>query len=482
MARFEPHILAIPLPAQGHINPLMRLCKIMATHGFAVTFVNVEAIHNRINDLNDQAAAATNGGSNCKLGMIRSAHIPVPGLDMVLDSKMSLQQFCNATENIAVAIEPLIERLGQEGRPVTCIISDLFLSVSTQDVADKFNIPRIAFCTSSPSISLLRFYLSSGEISWEKSVAVRLEKPRGLFVEGLPGLAAKIINHDMPTFKHGNEDATEFVYRFVNRQCEVAYARATSIVVNSFDALEGLAMEILSSRTGKPVYGVGPLEEGDQGVSTSLWKEEAECLQWLEQQPAMSVLYVSFGSLAVLSDEQFQEILCGLQASRQRFLWVLRPGVVESPATAAELARTSTNTSLSYVVKWAPQLRVLSHPSVAGFLTHCGWNSTTEAIACGVPMLCWPHTADQFFNAKYIVEEWKVGLRFLAADLQEKGVVGRDEVQRVVTALVEGQEGAVIRQNAARLRQAARKCLQEGGSSYNSIHALVSSLRSSAAL
>jgi hypothetical protein len=122
------------------------------------------------------------------------------------------------------------------------------------------------------------------------------------------------------------------------------------------------------------------------------------------------VLYVSFGSLALVSVEQIEEIACGLEASGYPFLWVTRPNLIhgKSPAFGANfLERVEGRAQF---VEWAPQLDVLTHPSIGGFFTHGGWNSTIEGIAAGVPMLGWPYFSDQPMNCKCIELGWKVGL------------------------------------------------------------------------
>lgn len=64
------------------------------------------------------------------------------------------------------------------------------------------------------------------------------------------------------------------------------------------------------------------------------------------------------------------------------------------------------------MVGCAPQQKVLSHPSIACFLRHCGWNPTTEGVSDGLPFLCWPYFAEQFLNESYICDIRKVGQRF----------------------------------------------------------------------
>lgn len=120
--------------------------------------------------------------------------------------------------------------------------------------------------------------------------------------------------------------------------------------------------------------------------STSSWKEEEGCLHWLDQQPPLSVLYVSFGSVTLLSQCQFEEILSGLLSSQQRFLFVFRPDLLKAaPYTTFPSDFLAKSNEKGYVVNWAPQLNVLSHIFVGGFLTHAGWNSTIEAIAHVLP-------------------------------------------------------------------------------------------------
>ncbi|KAK9265974.1 hypothetical protein L1049_012508 [Liquidambar formosana] len=81
------------------------------------------------------------------------------------------------------------------------------------------------------------------------------------------------------------------------------------------------------------------------------------------------------------------------------------------------------------IVDWAPQKRVLSHPAIACFLSHCGWNSVMEGLSNGVPFFCWPQFADHFLIHAYVCDVWKVGLRL---DRDENGIIRREEFKKKV--------------------------------------------------
>lgn len=142
----------------------------------------------------------------------------------------------------------------------------------------------------------------------------------------------------------------------------------------------------------------------------SFWKEDSSCLDWLDNQNPNSVLYISFGSwVSPIGDSKIRSLALTLEALNQPFVWVL-PNSWRQGLPIGYLERVS-ETELGKVVLWAPQQQVLQHKAVGLYLTHCGWNSTVEAIQCRKRLLCYPIAGDQFLNCKYIVEVWKIGVR-----------------------------------------------------------------------
>ncbi|KAH0680169.1 hypothetical protein KY285_021197 [Solanum tuberosum] len=117
---------------------------------------------------------------------------------------------------------------------------------------------------------------------------------------------------------------------------------------------------------------------------------------------------------------------------------------------------------------WCPQEQVLSHPSIGGFLTHCGWNSTFESISYGVPMLCWPFFADQQTNSWFNCNRWGIGMEI-------DSNVKREVIEELVRELMVGEKGKEMKENALKWKKLAEKAINSSdGSSYMNFDKLVS--------
>jgi len=204
---------------------------------------------------------------------------------------------------------------------------------------------------------------------------------------------------------------------------------------------------------------IGPLmESGDEFRSLGqFWEEDLSCLNWLHQQPPCSVVYIAFGSFTVFDPRQLKELALGLDLTNRPFLWVVREDVGGSTKNTYPDEFKGTR---GKIVTWAPQQKVLSHPAIACFISHCGWNSTMEGVFNGVPFLCWPYFADQLFDKGYVCDEWKVGLGF---ELDEKGIISRWEIKKKVDQLL---GDASIRKRSQNLKEMVVRSIAERGQSY----------------
>lgn len=262
----------------------------------------------------------------------------------------------------------------------------------------------------------------------------------------------------------------------------LALVKTDGILVNTFDALEpdtlveinkGVVVPALP-----PVVAVGPLEPCDFNFAN----EEELTFSWLNVQPAGSVVYVSFGSRTALSGAQIKQLAEGLKMSECRFLWVVKSTKVDKE-DRVQLGELVGDEFLESVRErglvlngWVEQWGVLGHPAVGGFVSHCGWNSVTEAAWHGVPVLVWPQDGDQRINAG-VVEKSGFGIWERKWDWcgdQAQLVMG-SEIAKRVDELMSDQG---IRARATRIREEARRAVAVGGSSANSLVKVMEALKS----
>ncbi|KAM4078451.1 hypothetical protein ACJW30_09G038200 [Castanea mollissima] len=273
----------------------------------------------------------------------------------------------------------------------------------------------------------------------------------------------------------------------INASEEGAYG----VVVDSFVDLEPEYVKGYRKANGDKVWCIGPvslsnkadLDKAQRGNKSSI--DENQCLKWLDLWPQNSVVYACLGSLSRLTLLQLIELGLGLEACDQPFIWVIREdknGEIEKWIIEDGFEERTKGTGGLLI--WAPQVLILSHPAIGGFLTHCGWNSMLEAVCAGVPMVTWPMFAAQFFNEKLVVQVLKIGERVGAeiaiplGDEEKFGVlVKREEVWDALGKIMtEGKKTEDRRERARKLAEMAKIAI-EGGSSYLDIALLIEDIR-----
>ncbi|XP_028801787.1 7-deoxyloganetin glucosyltransferase [Neltuma alba] len=469
----KPHALVIPFPTQGHINPFLKLAKILHARGFHITFVNTEFNHKRL--LKSKGSDAFNGFTDFCFETIPD------GLPLTtMDATQNIPALCESTDKHCLGpFFHLVEKMlhDDDVPPVSCIVSDGIMSFTIR-ASQHFGIPNVAFWTHSACA-----FMSFRECKNLKEKGIIPLKDASYLTNGyldtkidwIPGMK-DVKLRDLPGI-YRTTDPNDFLLDFVPQQIEAA-SKASALMLPTFDALEPQVLNALSSMYPQ-LYTIGPLdlllhnqtpnssENNCESIKCNLWKEESDCLKWLDSKQPSSVLYVNFGSVIVMRPEQVIELAWGLANSKQSFIWVIRGDLVANGKAILPQEITEEIKERSLILGWCPQEEVLKHPAIGGFLTHCGWNSTIESISNGVPMICCPFFNDQMLHRRFVSREWGCGMEMESEELK------RDEVERLVRELMEGEKGVKLRDQARKWKKMAQEATQAGGSSSLNMDKLV---------
>nr|XP_028954952.1 UDP-glucose iridoid glucosyltransferase-like [Malus domestica] len=434
-------LVLFPCPYQGHINPMLQLGSFLHSKGFSIT-----VIHTQFNSPNPSTHPEftffpIQDGLTAE--EISSGNVLAFLLAINANCKASFRQ----------CLTQVMEQ--EPDNKITCAIRD-DLMYFTEAVAKDLNIPNIMLRTSSVTNVLARTAVpqlhSKGHIPFPDSQSLNP-------VPDFHPLRFK----DLPT---SNFDTFEKYSELVVNAFDVRTASA--MVWNTTDCLEQSSLAQIQQQFPVPIFSIGPLHKIEAAASSSLLEEDTSCIAWLLKQSNNSVIYVSLGSVASISEIELAQMAWGLANSKQPFLWVIRPGSV-SGSEWIELLPQGFIEAIGEggcIVKWAPQREVLSHRAMGGFWSHCGWNSTLESLSEGIPMICTPSFGDQKVHSRYVSQVWNVGMHM-------DNELERGEIERTVRKMMVDADGEVMRVRAKDLKEKIEVSLSNGGSSYNFLNKLV---------
>ncbi|KAL8232090.1 hypothetical protein R6Q57_001868 [Mikania cordata] len=384
-------IVLYPSLGMGHLISMVELGKLITKHHPSYSVI----ILTLIPFLHTGTFAAYVRHISATFPTITFHYLPDIHLDILLFPSMEAIMFeliRRSNPNVNNALKSI-----SESSNIGAFIIDFFCTAA-MSVARRFNLPVYYFFTSGACCLANFLYIPTiHRTSTEsfKDMNTLIHSP------GLPPIPSS--DMVVPMLDRTTTDYSDFL-----EICE-GFPKSDGIIINTFDSLEPRAIKAIADgvcvpdQPTPPIYSVGPLlaAGGD---------DSHECLKWLDLQPMGSVVYLCFGSLGVFTSEQLKEIAKGLEASGHRFLWVVRsppsnkkedrflpPPEPELDVVLPEGFLSRTKERGLVVKKWAPQVAVLGHKSVGGFVTHCGWNSVLEAVSFGVPMVAWPLYAEQRF-------------------------------------------------------------------------------------
>ncbi|XP_057450210.1 scopoletin glucosyltransferase-like [Lotus japonicus] len=400
----------------------------------------------------------------------------------------------------ATMLQQPLEHLLLQEHP-DCLVASALFPWTTHSAA-KFNIPRLVFHATGVfalcAAECVRIYQphEKDNVSSDADpfVIPHLPKP-----SGGGGKEITMARMSLPNYIKSNDDEAESRARIVNAIIE-SEVTSFGVVVNSFYELEQVYADYYNQVLGRKAWYVGPVslcsrgedednldkhkhKRGKQGSIDDELKERV-FFNWLDSQKPNSVVYVCFGSIANFSETQLKELATGLEASGHQFIWVVRRSKHSQDQDVEWLPEGFERRmeGRGVIIRgWAPQVLILDHEAVGGFVTHCGWNSTLEAVCAGVPIVTWPVCAEQFYNEKFVTEILEIGVPVGVKKWAR--VVGDDSitssaVERAINRIMVGEEAESIRNRTHKLAQVARTVVQQNGSSHSHLTALIQQLRS----
>ncbi|XP_008806810.3 putative cis-zeatin O-glucosyltransferase [Phoenix dactylifera] len=433
-------VVVVPFPSQGHLNQLLHLSLHLSSHGLSVHYATSPS-HIL------QAKSRLQGWHPNSLQSIHFHDLPLPPVSTPPPKPGALSSHLQPLReallaNLRAPLASLLRSLSAAS-PRLVVIYDSLVSLAAQEAMAFPNAEVYCFRTT-PASFLLPFISASSQ---GKPDAI-LASFEGCFP---PALVDFIIT---------------------NHRLRESVAEA-GILINTCRPVEGEFIDRLArepSFQGKTLFAIGPLNPTILSRE-DLGRRQHGCLEWLDKQPPASVVYVSFGTLSTVPDEQIEELAVGLQRSRQRFIWVCREadrGFVHGESQLqrklpAEYERMVEGVGM-VVRGWAPQLEILAHPATGAFMSHCGWNSCMESISMGVPILAWPMQSDQPSNAVLVTQHLKVGI--MAREwARRKEIVSSAGIEESIKKVMVYDGGKELRKRAKALAEAVREAMAKGGSS-----------------
>ncbi|KAL2893784.1 7-deoxyloganetin glucosyltransferase [Bienertia sinuspersici] len=475
----KPHAVCVPFPAQGHISPMLNLAKLLHSKGFYITFVNTEFNHSRILRARGPNDSLEGLPSSFQFEAIPDG-LPPSRPDATQDVPSMFHAVLN---NFLEPFKKLLLRLNDSSSgspPVTFILSDSLMPFALDAASHLGGLPVLLLWTASAcgflAYAQYRSFLDKGIVPFKDPNYLR-NGCLDMIVDWIPSMEG-ISLKDIPSFIR-TMDKDDILFHFLMYSVERNCKSSMPIIFNTFAELELEVLNHISSKVVGPIYTIGPLhlplkqlmahlEDNNEvkSLGSNLWKQDLQCLRWLDSMKSNSVVYVSFGSITTMTKENLIEFAWGLANSNHHFLWVVRPDIItgDSPLLPSEFFIKTKDRGM--LANWCDQEKVLNHPAIGAFLTHCGWNSSLDTICGGKPVLCWPFFAEQQTNCWYFCNKWGMGMEI------DKDVT-RNEVERQVREVMEGEKGEEMRKNALKWKSLAEVATNPNGSSYKNFEQLI---------
>nr|GMD41659.1 UDP-glucose:flavonoid 3-O-glucosyltransferase [Ipomoea batatas] len=436
MGSSECHIAVLAFPFTTHAAPLLslveQLCAALPSARFS--FFN-----------NHDSNSTLFGGRNPAAGKVKAYDVwdgTVAGEALVTHEEFIMAMPGNYQTAIAEAEAEMGTKFG-------CFLTDSFLWFGGDLAAERGGVPWISFWTAGACSISAHLYTD-----FVRSLVAATPNANGNGLEQklkvIPGMSEVSIG-EMPGEILAKDLQAPFPGMIYNMALKLPGANA--LVLNSFQKLEPTVTDDLRSKL--QVFNIGPMILQPATPKPPI-SDDHNCIPWLDSLPSASLaVYLSFGSGITPPPPEIVGLAEALEAKRAPFLWSLKPhGVKHLPKGFVERTK-----EFGKIVPWAPQVQVLSHPGVGAFVTHCGWNSTLEAISFGVCMICRPFYGDQKINTRFVESVWEIGVKV------EGGIFTKDGTMKALNVVLDSDRGKLLKQNVVKLKGEALEAVKPNGSS-----------------
>lgn len=482
-------VILIPSPAMGHVAQMLELAKLFFTrnHQLSITVLIM-----KLPDYIDAVSGPFVDSVAASSSSHRLRFFELPAVDPT--PEWSSKTRGHFVHRLVQAQKSHIREFLISGMKLAGFVVDM-LCTPLMDVADEFEIPTYVFFTSPAAFLGLMLHFKFLEDECHQDVS-SFNNSDSTTLLSFPSYAYPVPPSLLPMVL---VDRDTWLGRFLD--FARGYRKAKGIIINTFSELEIHALDAYNnnnlSRSEQdqdqdalpPIYPIGPILNQSKSKSES---EEAEITNWLDEQPPHSVVLLCFGSQGSLPVAQVKEIAIALDSIGCRFLWSLRrppqsnnaqfPGEYTSYSDILPEGFLNRTEKKGKVVGWVPQLKVLSHEAIGGFVSHCGWNSILESIWYGVPIATWPLHSEQQVNAFQLVKEIGIAVE-ITLDYCERNknqpIVTAQVIKKGISKLMETD--SAVRHEAKEMKEKSRASVIEGGSSYLSLGKLTDELLNNAA-
>ncbi|KAJ6936019.1 hypothetical protein NC652_010912 [Populus alba x Populus x berolinensis] len=425
------HFLLIACPFQGHLNPMLQLAKNLRQAGAArVTFATTVHGLTQIKtfpSLDGLYFASFSDGFD-------------DGIKHATNSQDMLSELKRAGSQ---TLTELILTFSKNCHPVSFLIYTLILPWAA-DVARYMSIPSaFLYIQSATSLALCHHFFNRHGGVYDLYNSSENKPPSSIQLPGLPPFETE----DIPSFLLPNGPHSSLNPVFQHHIQVLEQEPSPRVLLNSFDCLEE---EVIAA-----IGNINPIPIG----------------------PLIPFALLDKNHQSDTSGNQMEEMLLGLIGTCRPFLWIIRSSD-NKDTEFEEMVREKVNKEKGLIVPWCSQMEVLAHESIGCYMMHCGWNSTMESLAAGIPVVGLPQFADQTTSAKMIEEVWGNGVR---ARVNEVGIVEAEEIRRCLEVVIgSGEKGQEIRSNAKKWSGLALDAVKDGGSSHNNLKAFLENVTISA--